>query len=55
MRLSNFPSVAGRLTPSFYSTPVYWPDFDEAEVAKSLAAFAARQRRFGKLAAEQPE
>ena len=54
MRLSNFLLWQSAYA-EFYSTPVYWPDFDEAEVAKSLAVFAARQRRFGKLAAEQPE
>ena len=48
MRLSNF-LIWQSAYAEFYSTPVYWPDFDEAQVAKALAAFGARQRRFGKL------
>ncbi len=31
----------------FYFTDTLWPDFDEREYAKALAAFAARNRRFG--------
>ena len=30
-----------------YFTDVYWPDFGEAEFAKALESFAARDRRFG--------
>ena len=48
MRLSNFLLWQSAYA-EFYSTPVYWPDFDEAQVAKALAAFSERQRRFGKL------
>ena len=51
MRLSNF-LIWQSAYAEFYSTPVYWPDFDEAQVAKALAAFGARQRRFGKLESE---
>ncbi len=32
-----------------YFTPVFWPDFDEAEFDKALASFEKRQRRFGKV------
>ena len=32
----------------FYFTPVLWPDFNEAEMAKALKNFANRTRRFGK-------
>jgi undecaprenyl diphosphate synthase len=28
-------------------TPVLWPDFDEAELHRSIAAYQARDRRFG--------
>jgi hypothetical protein len=26
---------------------VYWPDFDEAEIDRALAAYTSRGRRFG--------
>ncbi len=32
-----------------YFTPIFWPDFDEAEFDKALASFEKRQRRFGKV------
>ena len=44
MRLSNF-LLWQSANAEFYATPVYWPDFDEAEVEKALAAFGQRQRR----------
>jgi len=31
----------------FYFTNTLWPDFDEKEYAKALAAYASRERRFG--------
>ena len=54
MRLSNFLLWQSAYA-EFYATPVYWPDFDEAEVAKALSAFAARQRRFGGLVSNASE
>lgn len=33
----------------FYITPVYWPDFDEAELDKALLNYGSRDRRFGGL------
>lgn len=33
----------------FYFTPVYWPDFDEAEYEKALIEYQGRQRRYGGL------
>ena len=48
LRLSNF-LVWQAAYAEYYSTPVYWPDFDEAEVVKALDAYAKRQRRFGRL------
>ena len=33
----------------FYITPICWPDFDEGELEKALAAFGSRDRRFGGL------
>ena len=47
-RLSNF-LIWQAAYAEYYSTPVYWPDFDEAEVEKALEAYASRKRRFGKV------
>ena len=46
MRLSNF-LIWQTAYSEFYTTPVYWPDFDEAEIDRALAAYASRGRRFG--------
>jgi undecaprenyl diphosphate synthase len=46
LRLSNF-LIWQAAYAEFYSTPAYWPDFDEGEVERALAAYAARERRFG--------
>jgi undecaprenyl diphosphate synthase len=46
MRLSNFLLWQAAYA-EFYSTPVYWPDFDETEVDRALQAYAQRVRRFG--------
>lgn len=46
MRLSNF-LLWQCAYAEFYSTPVYWPDFDEVEVDRALEAYAKRVRRFG--------
>ena len=32
-----------------YFTPCAWPDFNEAQLARAVAEFGARQRRFGAL------
>ena len=45
-RLSNFLLWQAAYS-EFYFTPVLWPDFDEAEFNKALAAYAHRARRFG--------
>ncbi len=47
-RLSNFLLWQAAYA-EFYSTPVYWPDFDEAELRKAIAVFQHRDRRFGKI------
>jgi undecaprenyl diphosphate synthase len=31
-----------------YFTDILWPDFNEAELEKSLAEYTQRKRRFGK-------
>ncbi len=46
MRLSNFLLWQAAYA-EFYSTPVYWPDFDEAEIDRALLAYSQRVRRFG--------
>ena len=47
-RLSNF-LIWQAAYAEYYSTPVYWPDFDETEVDKALKAYGERKRRFGKV------
>ncbi len=47
-RLSNFLLWQSAYS-EYYTTPCYWPDFDEAEVKKALQAYSQRQRRFGGL------
>ncbi len=48
MRVSNF-LIWQSAYAEYYSTPVFWPDFDEEELLKALAAFSQRKRRFGRL------
>jgi len=53
MRLSNF-LVWQAAYAEYYSTQVYWPDFNRNELFKALIAFQQRKRRFGKLDADAP-
>jgi undecaprenyl diphosphate synthase len=46
MRVSNFLLWQCAYS-EFFVTPVLWPDFREAEFQSALAAYAARDRRFG--------
>jgi undecaprenyl diphosphate synthase len=49
LRLSNF--LLWQLSyAELYTTPVLWPDFREKAFAEALAAYRARNRRFGGLA-----
>ena len=48
MRLSNFLLWQAAYS-EYYSTPTFWPDFDDAEIEKALLAYSQRQRRFGGL------
>jgi undecaprenyl diphosphate synthase len=50
MRLSNF-LVWQAVYAEYYSTPVFWPDFDESELYKALAEYARRERKFGRVPA----
>jgi undecaprenyl diphosphate synthase len=52
-RISNFLLWQFAYT-ELYFTNTLWPDFDAAELEQALAAFASRQRRYGKLS-EQVE
>jgi undecaprenyl diphosphate synthase len=45
-RLSNFLLWQAAYS-ELYFTPVFWPDFDEAEFGKALESFGSRERRFG--------
>lgn len=45
-RLSNFLLWQAAYS-EFYFTPVLWPDFNEEELAKALADYQSRSRRFG--------
>jgi len=46
MRLSNFLLWQSAYA-EYYSTPTYWPDFDEEELYKALLDYSRRERRFG--------
>ena len=46
-RISNFLLWQCAYSELFFSDRL-WPDFDEAVLDEALAAFAARERRFGK-------
>ncbi len=48
LRLSNY--LLWQLAYSeFYFTDVPWPDFDEEELKKAVAAYQNRERRYGGL------
>ncbi len=51
MRLSNF-LLWQTAYAEYYTTPTYWPDFDETELEKALAAYSQRTRKFGRLIEE---
>lgn len=46
-RVSNFMLWQLAYTELYFSD-ILWPDFDEAELARALAWYASRERRFGK-------
>src|SRR4051812_40219242 len=45
-RLSNF-LIWQAAYAEYYTTPTYWPEFDEKELFKALQEYNARERRFG--------
>ncbi len=48
LRISNF-LIWQAAYSEYYSTKVFWPDFDNKEIDKALLAYSRRQRRFGAL------
>jgi undecaprenyl diphosphate synthase len=48
MRLSNY-LIWQSAYAEYYSTPAFWPDFDENELLRALHAYSQRKRRFGRL------
>jgi len=51
VRISNFLLWQGAYA-ELYSTPVFWPDFDQHELRKALDHYANRERRFGLTTAQ---
>ncbi len=52
LRTSNFLPWQAAYA-EYYITPVYWPDFNEAELYKALLEFNRRKRRFGGLNSDE--
>ena len=52
LRVSNFLLWQAAYA-EYYSTPVFWPDFDEHELRRALDAFAGRERKFGAVPGQQ--
>lgn len=48
MRISNFMIWQASYS-EYYSSPVYWPDFDELELDNALSEYSRRKRKFGAL------
>lgn len=47
MRISNFLLWQSAYT-ELYFTPVLWPDFDQQELDRAIAAYQSRERRYGR-------
>lgn len=47
-RLSNF-LIWQAAYAEYYTTPTYWPDFDEVELDRALIEYSRRERRFGRV------
>lgn len=53
-RISNFLIWQAAYSELYFS-PVYWPDFGREELYEALQDYSHRDRRFGKLSAEEDE
>lgn len=51
MRLSNF-LLWQTAYAEYYTTPTYWPDFDEEELERALLVYSQRKRKLGELIEE---
>ena len=47
-RLSNF-LIWQAAYAEYYTTPTYWPEFDEVELDKAFVEYSHRERRFGRV------
>jgi undecaprenyl diphosphate synthase len=52
LRGSNFLIWQGAYS-EWYFPPVYWPDFDKEQLRLALQEFSRRERRYGRISAEQ--
>jgi len=52
LRLSNF-LIWQATYAEYYSTPVFWPDFNREELRKALEHYCSRERRFGGVKDEE--
>lgn len=52
MRLSNF-LIWQAAYSEYWSTPVYWPDFDKEHLRQAIADYGRRKRKFGGLLEEE--
>jgi undecaprenyl diphosphate synthase len=53
LRISNF-LIWQAAYAEWYFTPVYWPDFDKAELRKAVEEYSRRERRYGLVMTPNP-
>lgn len=53
LRISNF-LIWQAAYAEWYFTPVYWPDFDKAELKKAVEEYGKRERRYGMVMTPNP-
>ena len=54
MRISNFLLWQLAYSELYFSASL-WPDFDEAELDRAIAAYGGRERRFGQISEQLPQ
>lgn len=52
LRTSNF-LIWQAAYAEYYPTPLYWPDFDKEALRAAILAFGQRERRFGRVSAQE--